>query len=202
MKRILSSVLLLILLFTAAFAENAGEEKHADMTFADVQDEEVLVVGPAMSKAYIESYLRENPDIIWEIPKFLGVLDLVQHFTEHYPEAENYNTYEALTGAVKNQDKGFCVTFHQNLTAETPFDGYTDIEYAALCAIALRELDADTVNIGYFGNPEVSFTCLDKEKALRFAVQHNQNSIYCITTDETPVNPRWDGSANPIKGVE
>ena len=43
---------------------------------------------------------------------------------------------------------------------------------------------------------------MDKEKALRFAVQHNQNSIYCVSTDDTPVNPKWDGSLNPIRGIE
>ena len=121
-----------------------------------------------------------------------------------YPEAENYNTYDIHQNGynVADLEAGYCVTFHQNLAADDPFSGYTELEYAAMVAIALRELGTDKVYIGYFGNPEISFCCMDKEAALRFAVRNNQNSIYCVTTDETLVNPKWDGSLNPIRGVE
>lgn len=212
MKKLAALFLALILLYTAALGEalpvegtSAGSETELNtgMTFADVLEEKVLVAGPQMSRQYIENYVREHPDIIWEINDYLFVYDLVQHFTEEYPEAQNYNTYTVDENGyrVKEMDSGYCVSFHQNLSVDQPFAGYTPEEYAAMVAISLRELDTDEVNIGYFGNPEISFRCMDKEKALRFAVQHNQNSIYCVSTDETPVNPKWDGSLNPIRGV-
>ena len=181
----------------------SAEEINADMTYDDIiESEDILVAGPTKSKEFIEAYVTEHPDIIWEFSKYLPVFELVQNFETYYPDVENYNTYNAMTGTLNNPETGFCVTFHQNLAADDPFGGYTDEEYAAMCAIAIRELDAEDVDIGYFGNTEVSFTCMDKEKALRFSVQHNQNSIYCASTYDTPVNPKWDSSLNPIRGVE
>ncbi len=91
MKRFFSVFLLVLLLFTAACAETASEELNAGMTFADVQDEKPLVVGPKMTREFIENYIRENPDILWEIPEYLDVFNVVQTFTEIYPEAENYS---------------------------------------------------------------------------------------------------------------
>lgn len=210
---ILCAVLLMLAVCcSAAFAEAlpaesdlpAGEELNAFMTFADVAEEEVLVAGPQMTKQYIEGYLREHPDVVWDIPNYLYMYDVVSSFAERFPDAENYNTYTVTEDSyqVAEMDAGFCVTFHQNLAADDPFGGYTPTEYAAMIAIAMRELDAEYVYVGYFGNPEISFLCMDKEKALRFAVQHNQNSIYCVSTDDTPVNPKWDGSLNPIRGIE
>ena len=38
-------------------------------------------------------------------------------------------------------------------------------------------------------------------QALRFAIQHNQNSVYCVSTDETLENPKWDRNLNPIRGT-
>ena len=202
MKRLIALLMMLAVLFTGALAE-ALPVTETEITFADlVKEENTQVAGPQMSKLFIENYVRENPDIIWEIFPYLEVYDLVQHFTELYPEAENYNTYDALTGEVKNLEEGYCVTFHQNLAADDPFGGYTPWEYAAMCAIAVRELDADGVNIGYYGNAEVSFTCLDKETAFRFAIRHNQHSVYCVQAADTAVNPLYDGSLNPIEGVE
>ena len=211
MKKLTAILMMLMLFCSAAFAEALpveetlpAEELNTAMTFEDVMDQEMLVAGPLMSKQYVENYLRENPDLIWEVSNYLPYYDMVQHFTEMYPDAENYNTYCAKeTGLeVVNMEGGYCVTFHQNLAADDPYGGYTKEEYAAMIAITIRELDADGVNIGYFGNPEISFVCMDKEKALRFAVAHNQNSIYCVSTDETPVNPKWDGSLNPIRGID
>ena len=94
------------------------------------------------------------------------------------------------------------MTFHQNLAADDPFGGYTPEVYAAMIAMALNELGAETVNVGYFGNTEISFVCMDKEVALRFAIRHNQNSIYCVSTEETEYNPKWNSELNPILGVE
>ncbi len=211
MKRFASILLALLLLCSVAFSEAlpvendpVKEELNAAMTFADVADTEVLVAGPQMTRQFIENYVRENPDVIWEAFGHLYYYEVVQSFAELFPDAENYNTYYVTEDGYETaeMDAGYCVTFHQNLTADNPFGGYTAQEYAFMIAITLRELDAEGVYIGYFGNPEISFLCMDKEKALRFAVQHNQNSIYCVSTDETPVNPKWDGTLNPIEGIE
>ena len=211
MKRLLMVLAALMLLFSCAFAEalpveidGSRQEINTQITFADVADTEVLVSGPLMSKAYIESYVREHPDIIWDAYQYMFYLDVVEFFAERFPEVQENNTYILTDDGyeVAEIDAGFCVTFHQNLTADKPFGGYTPAEYAYMIAISMRELDAVTVYIGYFGNPEISFLCMDKEKAFRFAVQHNQNSVYCVTTDETAVNPNWDSSTNPIRGVE
>ena len=212
MKKIALLLAILCLFCTSAFAEalpretasaEAGAEQNAWVTFADVLDEEMLVAGPLMSRECIESYVREHPEIIWEISDYLFAYDTVRTFAEKNPEAENYNTYTVTEDgySVKEMDSGYCVTFHQNLSENQPFDGYTAEEYAAMVAISLRELGTDDVNVGYFGNPEISFTCMDKEKALRFAIQHNQNSVYCVSTDETLENPKWDRNLNPIRGT-
>lgn len=211
MKRLLATLLILVFVYTMAFAEalpvdNTGlEELNADMTFADIiGEEDIQIAGPGRTALYVENYVREHPDIVWEIADYLDVLETVANFTSMYPEAENYNTYELTQSGIRKADleAGYCVTFHQNLAEDDPFSGYTPAEYSAMIAITLRELNTDCVYIGYFGNPEISFVCMDKETALRFAVRNNQNSIYCVTTEETPVNPKWNGSLNPIRGVE
>ena len=212
MKKIMAMLMMLMMLCSVAFAEAlpvesappAVEELNAGMTFEDVADVEVLVAGPKTSRQFIENYVRENPDVIWDIPEYLFMYDLVRSFTDRFPDAENYNTYTVTEDSytVAEMSAGYCITFHQNLASDDPFGGYTPFEYAAMIAISMRELDAEGVYVGFFGNPEISFLCMDKEKALRFAVQHNQNSIYCVSTDETPENPKWDGSTNPIRGIE
>ena len=212
MKRlvaILTTLAMLTFLVSAAFAEAlpvespVEKELNTEKTFADVVDtEEILVAGPDMSKPFIENYLREHPEIVWDMFDCLNIIDMVIRFTEIYPDAEDFNTYDAETGKVKELTGGYCVTFHQNLKADDPYGGYTAAEYAAMIVIAMEELGTNSVNIGYFGNPEISFVCMDKEVALRFAVRHNQNSIYCVSTDETLYNPKWNSELNPIRGVE
>ena len=210
MKKLIAMLMILMLFCSAAFSEAlpaeelpVREELNAQMTFADVTDEEPLVAGPLASKQYIENYLRENPDTVWEIFDYLNYYDIVQHFAEKYPDAEDFNTYDLGENGPETAELtgGYCVTFHQNLSADDPFGGYTPEEYAAMIAITLRELGADEVYIGYYGNPEISFVCMDKETAMRFAIQHNQSSIYCVSTDETPMNPKWDGKLNSIRGI-
>ena len=211
MKKLLAFLMIFLLLYSAASAEALPveenlplEELHAEMTFADVMDQEVLVAGPLASREYIENYISDHPQIVWEIDDYLYMYDVVKNFREKYPHAENYNTYIVYEDHYEpvKMDAGYYVTFHQNLAADDPFGGYSEESYAAMIAIAIHELDAEYVYVGYFGNPEISFLCMDKEKALRFAVQHNQNSIYCVATDDTLVNPMWDGNLNPIEGVE
>ena len=42
-------------------------------------------------------------------------------------------------------------------------------------------------------------SCDDKEKAMMFAVEHNQESIYDAIKDRIYVNPFYDKKTNPIR---
>ena len=159
----------------------------------------IKIEGPKASKKYISGYLKKHPEIKEEIPKYKGVLAKVRDFEKDNPGLED-GTYDALTGKPKEINSGFCVTFHQNLGIGNEFGGYDDDDYAAMCAISIKELGADGVNIGYFGNPEVSFVCRDGEKAREFARAHNQQSVYDAETGRIWVNEDWDEEKNPIKG--
>ena len=157
------------------------------------------VNGPKRSREFMMEYVGKNPEVLKEAKKFMDIRRKVNDFVKDHPEAENFNTYDSETGKVKNIDSGFCVTFHQNNTADDPLGGYSDNDYAIMCAIAMRELGADGVNIGYYGNPEVSFVCNDETAAKEFAVKHNQQSVYNASTGRTLVNKQWDMSTNPIR---
>ena len=71
-----------------------------------------------------------------------------------------------------------------------------------MCAVAKKRLGSKDTYIGFFGNPEVSFHCDDIEKAMSFAIEHNQQSIYDVVKDRTIKNPFYDKSKNPIKDVD
>ena len=159
------------------------------------------VGGPKGAKAFIADYLKKNPDVKAEIPKYMHVRDLVQNFTKKYPHAENFNTYDATTGEKLDIQDGFCVTFHQNQDPKDPLGGYTDEDYAAMCAIAKKELNSDSVNIGYYGNTEVSFICKDEKAAKEFAIKHNQKSVYNAATGRTLMNRQYDPQLNPIENA-
>ena len=157
----------------------------------------VEVDGPKQSRDFIKDYLSKNPDVRAEIPKYMGVRERIANFGKDNPNMAP-GTYDAITGEPKNVDTGFCVTFHQNNTATDNLGGYSDEEYAAMCAIAMKELGADGVNIGYFGNPEVSFTCNDEKTAKEFAIKHNQHSVYNAHTGRTLKNKKYNPKTNPI----
>ena len=157
------------------------------------------VGGPKAAREYCKKYLADHPDVAREVPKYMDVRKKVANFTTDHPEAENFNTYDAETGKVKPIDSGFCVTFHQNNTPDDPLGAYSDEDYAAMCAIAIHELGADGVNIGYYGNPEVSFVCQDEKAAKEFAIRHNQQSVYNAKTGRTLVNKQWRKELNPIR---
>lgn len=157
------------------------------------------VGGPKGARKYIEEYFKAHPEVAAESAKYMDVRRKVQDFLKDHPEAENFNTYDAETGEVKNITSGFCVTFHQNNSADDPLGGYSDKDYADLCAIAVRELGASGVNIGYYGNPEVSFECQSEKAAKTFAVEHNQHSIYNASTGRTLKNKQYNPELNPIR---
>lgn len=162
----------------------------------------VQVLGPLDSERYAMEYAKEHPEVLENAKLYLEVRKAVMHFQETHPDAED-GTYSATTGELVPPEEipGACVTFHQNLAADDPFGGYTDEIYALMCAIAKRELGCKDVYIGYFGNAEVSFQCPDRQKALDFAVIHNQHSVYDPETDTLYVNPFYNAELNPI-GLE
>lgn len=157
----------------------------------------VEVDGPAETQTFIDNYMNSHPEVLAQAEQYNDILSTVKNFT-----ADEDGTYDALTGEMKEVTKGYCVTFHQNKTATDVFGGYTDAQYAAMCAIAMHELDADGVNIGYFGNPEVSFTCDSPEKAMQFAIAHNQHSIFDAASGKIETNDYYNPATNPIKGHE
>lgn len=156
---------------------------------------DVKVNGPSETQSFIDSYVSAHPQVLSEVEKYKGVLSTVKNFT-----ASEDGTYDAITGEKKDITEGYCVTFHQNKEIDDVFGGYTDEQYAAMCAIAKQELGADSVNIGYFGNPEVSFTCSDKKTAMDFAIAHNQHSIYDAANGWVMENEYWNPKTNPIQG--
>jgi len=171
------------------------EKTSSAMTKADIK-----VNGPKESNAYIESYFKQHPEVQKEAEKYKGVLDNVMQFTKKFPDAKDEHSYDAITGEEVNVDKGHCVTFHQNFKIGDEYGGYDSETYAAMCAIAMHKLGAEKCYIGYFGNPEISFNCPDKETARQFAIEHNQHSVFDAETFELWENPNWDEGTNPIKG--
>ena len=55
------------------------------MTYADVVDEGVLVAGPLASRAFIENYITEHPDILWETDDYLYMYDVVKNLKRNIP---------------------------------------------------------------------------------------------------------------------
>lgn len=164
--------------------------KKAQFRERDLKRREALVWvdGKEKTGEFIEWYISEYPTVKKEIPKYRGILSKIKE----YNKAE-YGTYDILTGK-KTELNGYSVTFHQN----SP-EGYTDEEYAAMCAISKRELGSDSVYINCYGKPEVGFICKSKSLAMDFAVKHNQQSIYDSEKDETIPNKYWSRETNPIK---
>lgn len=157
--------------------------------------------GPQDTKRFISEYMDAHPEVKSQVGKYMGVLDKVKNFAKDNPNAED-GTYSATTGEMVTELPPYCVTFHQNNTASDPYGAYTSEDYAAMCAIAINELKSADVYIGYFGNPEVSFSCDSKEAAQYFAVEHNQNSIFDSSTFNTIYNKAYVKELNPIEGID
>ena len=161
----------------------------------------IQVDGPSQTKAFVAEYVKKHPEIEEEAKKYKNVLDNVQNFQKNHPGAED-GTYSAVTGELVNPSSGYAVTFHQNKTASDPYGAYDSDTYSKMCAIAKRETGSADVYIGYFGNAEVSFNCSSPGKAMKFAVEHNQHSIFDCSRFEVVENPKYNGKTNPIEGHE
>ena len=160
--------------------------------------DEVQCDGTGETKRFIAQYRDKNPDfdLDEEAKKYKDVLSKVRNFSKDNPDAED-GTYDAITGE-KKETSGYCVTFHQNKEIGNEYGDYDDETYAQMVAITMRELGVDSVNIGYFGNPEVSFDCPDKETAMRFAVKQNQHSVFNSNSYKLLMNKAYSKSTNPI----
>jgi hypothetical protein len=175
------------------FADNAAAKEAEKNT-------SIQVDGPGATKAFVDDYVSKHPEIEEEAKKYKDVLDNVRNFQKNNPNAEE-GTYSAVTGELVNPTSGFAVTFHQNQTADNPYGAYDSDTYAKMCAIAKKELGSSDVYIGYFGNAEVSFNCSSAGKAMEFAVQHNQHSIFNCSTFEVVENiTKYNPKTNPIEG--
>lgn len=171
------------------------KEHRATSGWSQHKNDQIQVSGPAKSKEFIRQYMPEHPEVAAEVPKYKGVLEKVRTFSAKEP-----GTYSAITGEKLDIPEGYSVTFHQNMTAEDPYGAYTDDDYAAMCAIAKHELGSDDVYIGFFGNPEVSFLCKDEKTAKKFAIEHNQHSIWNNWTNRLIVNrKKYRPDLNPIR---
>lgn len=166
------------------------------------EEPRIKIDGPSHTREYIDEYVGKHPEIVKEAKKYEGVLDTIKNFRKLYPDAPD-GTYSATTGKPVKIDSGYSVTFHQNYTLENPYGAYDSHTYALMCAIAKKELGSEDVYIGVFGNPEVSFNCKDKEKAIRFAIEHNQHSIYNCKTGKILKNTtKYNKKTNPIEGID
>ena len=157
----------------------------------------IAVDGPRQTQAFVDRYVSAHPDVAKDAAKLTDVLDNVMNFQERNPGIGD-GTYDAVTGRPVDAS-GFCVTFHQNDSLDNPYAAYTSSSYAAMSAIAKRELGATGVNIGYYGNAEVSFVCDNGKRAMAFAVQHNQQSIYDSVSGVVIKNDAYyNKNTNPI----
>ena len=171
-----------------------GEEKRMI-----VSDRSREVNGPKDSKRWAQKYAEQYPEVMKDASKYAPVMKNVMEFSKNHPDIQDC-TCDALTGEIVPPEKipGYCVTFHQNFTEDDPYGGYTPEDYALMCAITKRELGTDSVYIGVYGNPEVSFPCKDLQKAMDFARIHNQETVYDPENDELIWNGEYDSKLNPI----
>ena len=180
--------------------KNSASESKPKKDWAEMTGEDVKVDGPEKTKTFIEEYFKEHPEVEKEAQKYKDVFDNVSKFKERFPDAEDEHSYDAVTGEEVDVDSGYCVTFHQNYKIGDEYGAYDSDTYASMCAIAMNELGAEKCYIGYFGNPEISFNCPDKDTARRFAIEHNQHSVFDAETFDLWENPYWNEETNPIKG--
>ena len=175
-----------------------GEAGHKSEKWGKhMKPRKAVVKGPSKTASFLKKYFSKNPKVKETSRKYLDVMDKVKNFAKNNPNAET-GSYDAITGERVDDPKGYCVTFHQNLSLDDPYGAYDSDTYAGMCAAAVKELDSDRVYIGYYGNPEVSFSCNSFEKAMEFAVDHNQKSVYCGDTGVTIKNPYYNEKWNPI----
>ncbi|MBO7735912.1 MAG: hypothetical protein J6S67_25305 [Methanobrevibacter sp.] len=114
-------------------------------------------------------------------------------------------TYDLKTGKPKSYSSGYSVTFHQNEPDKdgkfkSIFGRYTPDEYDKLANELASEYDTE-IDVGVFGNPEVSFHLESLKDAAKIAIKNNQHSIYCCKTGDLVYFSGYDKKQNPIEGI-
>ena len=150
----------------------------------------------SFTKDYIRQYVDTHPEIKKEVPKYRGYLDKIKKFNNVKRED---GTYDLGTGKKVDLSSGFQVTFHQNKSMAERFGAYSDEEYATMIAITMKEIGADKVYCGNFGNAEISFTCNDEKIAKRFCEEQNQHSLWKNEKQEIWENPKYNKKTNPTE---
>lgn len=179
-----------------------------------------IILGVDGLKKYVQDYEKETPLKKEDYAPFLDVLKNVSNFEDAYKEIygktpeDNTYCYEKPFKPRELSD-AICFTFHQNSSANAPFEKYDDVTYAKLIAICYRKFEEQGIskdklllNIGYYGNAEVSFSLdmnlyksddiVNLNKVQNFAIKFNQQSVYLTFFDATILNQYYNKDANPI----
>lgn len=119
-------------------------------------------------------------------------------------KAKSDGTYDFNTGKPKDYPDGYSVSFHQNEPDEngkwkSDYGRYTEEDYDKN-VVDMVEKTGGELNVGYFsGTPEVSVWVKDVFKAVKFAIDNNQQSIWDWEKGDVLENPYYDPKKNPMK---
>ena len=119
-------------------------------------------------------------------------------------KANEEGTFDYETGKPKSYPKGYSVSFHQNEPDEngnykSDYGRYSDADYDKNVKDMVEKTGGE-LNIGYFaGTPEVSVWVDDVFKAVKFAIDNNQQSIWDWEKGDILENPYYDPKKNPMK---
>lgn len=136
----------------------------------------------------LEDYELKEHEVKWH--------DTQKRRDEIYEQNKDheYDTINSETGEVRNDCKGFGVTFHTTLSDKD----LTPSEYDAKVTELVELGEADTWNVGIFqGKGEISIDCKNPKRALAMMLHWNQNSIYNYPSGKTIYNLTYDEKENP-----
>lgn len=135
-------------------------------------------------------YLHYKPvrDIINKVKSYKGKPD---------------GTYNMATGEPIEYKTGYCFSFHQNEPDEngnfkSAYGRYSPQEYDRIANEIAEKYDLP-INIGVYGNPEVSSHTEDFNLAKELAKKYNQQSVYNCSTGDLWVNKQYNPKQNPIQ---
>lgn len=128
-----------------------------------------------------------------------GTLAIIKKY-----KGKPFGTYDINTGETKAYKGGYCFSFHQNEPDEdgnfkSSYGRYTAEEYDNLTNDIAEKYDLP-INVGVYGNPEISFYTEDKTLALEMAKKYNQQSVYDCAADDIIKTPAafYDKTQNPM----
>lgn len=129
-----------------------------------------------------------------------GIIKKIESF-----KGKPTGTYDIKTGEKKTYSSGYSVTFHQNEPDEqgklkSIFGRYTPEEYDKLANELAAKYETE-IDVGVYGNPEVSFHLESLQEAAKIAMENNQHSIFCYKTGDLVYFSGYDEKKNPIEGI-